>query len=79
MADTIQTMEYIYADILSADQLMENDCIEYLDEDGSPLIVEIQDIVSMKDSYLLIAKDEFGEVIEIELADDARVKLYILQ
>ena len=79
MADTIQTMEYIYADILSADQLMENDCIEYLDEDGSPLIVEIQDIVSMKDSYLLIAKDEFGEVIEIELADDAKVKLYILQ
>mgnify|MGYP003353318957 CR=1 FL=1 len=44
MADTIQTMEYIYADILSADQLMENDCIEYLDEDGSPLIVEIQDL-----------------------------------
>jgi len=79
MADTIQTMEYIYADILSADQLMENDCIEYLDEDGSPLIVEIQDIVSMKDSYLLIAKDEFGEVIEIELADDAKIKLYILQ
>lgn len=79
MADTIQTMEYIYADILSADQLMENDCIEYLDEDGSSLIVEIQDIVSMKDSYLLIAKDEFGELIEIELADDAKVKLYILQ
>ena len=33
----------------------------------------------LEDSYLLIAKDEFGEVIEIELADDAKIKLYILQ
>ena len=79
MADTLNDMEYIYADILTADQLMEDDCIEYIDEDGASTIVEVRDIVSLKDSYLLIATDEFGESIEIELADDARVKLYILQ
>lgn len=79
MSATLANMEYVYVDILSADQLMEKDCIEFLDEDGAISIIEIQDIVSMKDSYLLIAKDEFGEVLEIELADDAKVKLYVLQ
>lgn len=72
-------MEYVYADILSADQVMENDLIEFVDEDGVPSIVEVQDIVSLENSYIFIAKDEFGETFEIELADDATVKLYVFQ
>lgn len=72
-------MEYVYADILTADQVMENDLIEFVDEDGVPSIVEVQDIVSLKNSYVFIAKDEFGETFEIELADDATVKLYVFQ
>lgn len=72
-------MEYVYADILTADQVMENDLIEFVDEDGVPSIVEVQDIVSLENSYIFIAKDEFGETFEIELADDATVKLYVFQ
>ena len=79
MSDTLNAMEYVYADILSADQVMENDLIEFVDEDGVPSIVEVQDIVSLKDGYVFIAKDEFGETFEIELADDATVKLYVFQ
>lgn len=79
MSDTLNAMEYVYADILTADQVMENDLIEFVDEDGVPSIVEVQDIVSLKNSYVFIAKDEFGETFEIELADDATVKLYVFQ
>jgi hypothetical protein len=79
MSDTLNAMEYVYADILTADQLMENDLIEFIDEDGVPSIVQIQDIVSLENSYILIAKDEFGETFEIELEDDAKVKLYVFQ
>ena len=60
-------MEYVYADILYADQLMENDLIEIADEDGNESIVEIIDIVSLPNSYLIIAKNEFAESIEFEL------------
>ena len=79
MSATLNAMEYVYADILSADQVMENDLIEFVDEDGVPSIVEVQDIVSLENSYIFIAKDEFGETFEIELADDATVKLYVFQ
>ena len=79
MSDTLTNMEYVYADILFADQLMENDLIEFVDEDGSESIVEIVDIVSLKNSYLIIAKNEFAETIEFELADDTKVKLFVLQ
>lgn len=79
MSATLNAMEYIYADILSADQVMENDLIEFVDEDGVPSVVEVQDIVSLENSYIFIAKDEFGETFEIELSDDAKVKLYVLQ
>ena len=79
MSDTLTNMEYIYADILFADQLMEDDLIEYVDEDGSASIVEVVDIVSLKNSYLIIAKNEFSETIEFELAEDTKVKLYVLQ
>ena len=79
MSDTLTNMEYIYADILSADQLMEDDLIEYVDEDNNSSIVEVVDIVSLKNSYLIIAKNEFAETIEFELAEDTKVKLYVLQ
>ena len=79
MSDTLTNMEYIYADILFADQLMENDLIEYVDEDNNSSIVEVVDIVSLKNSYLIIAKNEFSETIEFELAEDTKVKLYVLQ
>ena len=79
MSDTLNSMEYIYADILSADQLMEDDLIEYVDEDNNSSIVEVVDIVSLKNSYLIIAKNEFSETIEFELAEDTKVKLYVLQ
>ena len=76
--DTLNSMEYVYADILSPDQLMENDLIEY-SEDGDASIVTIKDIVTLKNSCLIIAINEFGETIEFELADDAKVKLFVLQ
>lgn len=79
MSDTLTNMEYIYADILFADQLMEDDLIEYVDEDNNSSIVEVVDIVSLKNSYLIIAKNEFAETIEFELAEDTKVKLYVLQ
>ena len=79
MSDTLTNMEYIYADILFADQLMEDDLIEYVDEDNNSSIVEVVDIVSLKNSYLIIAKNEFSETIEFELAEDTKVKLYVLQ
>lgn len=79
MSDTLTNMEYVYADILYADQLMENDLIEFVDEDGNESIVEIIDIVSLPNSYLIIAKNEFSESIEFELSENEKVKLYVLQ
>jgi hypothetical protein len=79
MSATLNAMEYVYADILTADQLMENDFIEYLDEDGLSTIVQIQNIDSVENGYIVVAKDDFGEMFEIQLADDSRVKLYVFQ
>jgi hypothetical protein len=78
MSATLTRMEYIKADILSVDQLMQDDLIEILDEDGIEMIVQVQEIISMPDNYLAIVKDEFGELLEIEFADDAKVNFYIL-
>jgi hypothetical protein len=78
MAATLTSMEYVFADILNVDQLMENDLIEIIDEDGAPSIVEVLSITPLPKNYLLNVKDEFGEIIEVELTDDAQVKFFVL-
>ena len=79
MSATLTNMEYVLADILFVDQVMENDLVEYLDEDNNSSIVEVIDLISLENTYLVIAKNEFGETIEFELADDAKIKLFVLQ
>lgn len=69
----MKSMEYKHVDILNADQLEIGDLIG-LNED----IVEIVDIISLKDGYAITFKDEYSEKDIVEISDDDRFNLYIL-
>lgn len=73
MADTITIMDYRIVDTLNADQLEVGDLIGLADE-----IVEVVNIVSTKEGYALTFKDEFGEKDIIEIDDNEKFDLYIL-
>jgi hypothetical protein len=74
MNATMKTMELIYADNLTPDQLMPDDLIEI--EDG---IVEVIDIESDStgDKYFIAYQDEFGEKDVVEYNFDSQIKLFV--
>ncbi len=70
---TITNMDYQLVDILNADQLEVGDLIG-VDE----YIVEIVNIVSLPNGYILTFKDEYGEKDFIEIDDNQKFNLYII-
>ena len=72
--DTIQIVDYVKADILTAGQLMVDDCILIGDE-----VVSIADIVSLPDGYTLEVVNDFGERDIIEVGEYDQFDLMILQ
>jgi len=72
--DTIQIVDYVKVDILTAGQLMVDDCILIGDE-----VVSIADIVSLPDGYTLEVVNDFGERDVIEVGEYDQFDLMILQ
>ena len=72
--DTIAIMDYTKVDILTAGQLMVDDCILIGDE-----VVSIVDIVSLPDGYTLEIVNDFGEREIIEVGEYDQFDLMILQ
>lgn len=68
-------MEYIFADLLYPDQLMEDDFIEIEDEYGKQ-IVTIKNIYSIDEGWLVEVVNDFGEESDVHLLDNAKVKLF---
>ena len=72
--DTIQIVDYVKVDILTAGQLMVDDCILIGDE-----VVCIADIVSLPDGYTLEVVNDFGEREIIEVGEYDQFDLMMLQ
>ena len=72
--DTIALMDYYKVDILTAGQLMVDDCILVGDE-----VVSIVDIVSLRDGYTLEIVNDFGEREIIEVGEYDQFDLMMLQ
>ena len=73
MNATINNMELIFADFLSPDQLMEDDIIK--SPDGEMVTVKLIDATT--NGWLIAAINDFGELIEFEVADDAVISWYV--
>jgi hypothetical protein len=71
--DTIQIVDYVKVDILTAGQLMVDDCILINDE-----VVSIVDIVSLSDGYTLEVVNDFGESEIIEVGEYDQFDLMML-
>ena len=68
-------MDYRMVDILNADQLEPGDLIGL----GIIGIVKIISIASIKDGFLLVIENEFNEREDVEIKDDEKFELYILE
>ena len=71
--DTIQIVDYVKVDILTAGQLMVDDCILINDE-----VVSIVDIISLSDGYTLEVVNDFGENEIIEVGEYDQFDLMML-
>ena len=74
MPATIKTMELIYADILTPDQLMEKDLIKVNDELVTVIGVESN---PSGDIYYVGYEDDFGDKDVVEFNYDQKVELYV--
>lgn len=74
MAAKMVNMEFVKIDELNVDQLEVGDLIQ-IDED----IVQVCEVVSLLDGYVITYSDDFGEKDLIEVDDYARFDLFILQ
>ena len=74
MSDTIKTMELIFADRLTPDQLMLNDLIGISDE-----VVEVIGISDSNngDDYHIEFLDEYGEKDVITFKHDEMISFYV--
>jgi hypothetical protein len=75
MSDTLFDMDYRFVDILNADQLEVGDLIGL----GIVGIVEIISIDSIKDGFSLVVLNEFDEKEDVEISDDEKFELFILE
>jgi hypothetical protein len=74
MTATIKPMELVYADLLTADQLMEDDLV---DIEGS-----IVDVISIEDdatgdNYTITYRNEYGDEDVFECSYEHVFKLYV--
>lgn len=72
--DIVPIMDYVKADILTAGQLMVDDCIQIGNE-----VVSIAEIVSLTDGYTLEVVNDFGERDIIEVGEYDQFDLMVLQ
>ena len=72
--DTIAIVDYNKVDILTAGQLMVDDCIQIGDD-----VVSIVEIVSLPDGYTLEVVNDFGERDTIEVGEYDQFDLMMLQ
>jgi hypothetical protein len=72
--DTITIMDYVKVDVLTAGQLMVDDCILIADE-----VVTIAEIVSLPDGYTLEVVNDFGERETITVGEFDNFDLMMLQ
>jgi hypothetical protein len=72
--DSIAIVDYIKVDLLTAGQLMVDDCILIGNE-----VVSIVDIVSLADGYTLEVINDFGERDIVEVGEYDQFDLMILQ
>ena len=73
MSDTIISMDYYKVDTLNSDQLEVNDLIGLGEE-----IVKVISITPMKYGFAITYENEFGEKDLIEILDDEKFDLYLL-
>jgi hypothetical protein len=73
MSDTMISMDFVKVDILNVDQLEPSD---YIMIDGE--IVQVINIVGMKDGYAISYSNDFGEVDLVEVDDYAQFDLYVI-
>jgi len=73
MSDTMISMDFVMVDILNVDQLEPND---YIMIDGE--IVQVMNIASMKNGYVIAYSNDFGEEDLVEVDDYARFNLYVI-
>ena len=73
----MKTMDYIFADYLTPDQLMEGDFIKIQDEYGDQ-IVEIKNIHAIDEGYLIEAVNDFDEDVDVSALDDTRFAWYVI-
>lgn len=75
MTATINSMELVYADLLTPSQLMEGDLIN-IDMD----IVEVINIVddATGDNYIITYRNDYGEENELECTYEEMFKLYVM-
>jgi hypothetical protein len=72
--DTIQIVDYVKVDVLTAGQLMVDDCILIGDE-----VVSIVSIISLPDGYTLEVVNDFGEREIVEVGEYDQFNLMMLQ
>jgi hypothetical protein len=74
MPATMETMKFVYADLLTPAQLMEGDLINIDDE-----IVEVLSVVddATGDNYTVLHRNDFGEEEETSCTFEDMFKLYV--
>ena len=73
MSATMISMDFVKVDILNVDQLEPND---YIMIDGE--IVQVINIIGMKEGYAISYSNDFGEVDLVEVDDYAQFDLYVI-
>lgn len=66
-------MDFIMVDVLNVDQLEPND---YIMIDGE--IVQVTNVASIKNGYVIAYSNDFGEDDLIEVDDYAQFNLYVI-
>ena len=72
--DTIAIMDYVKVDVLTAGQLMVDDCIKVGDD-----VLSIVSIISLSDGYELELINDFGERETITVGEFDNFDLMMLQ
>lgn len=75
MSATLIAMDYRFVDILNADQLEVGDLVGL----GIVGIVEIISITPTRTGFLLVIENEFNEKEDVEIFDDEKFELFILE
>lgn len=75
MSDTLISMDYRFVDVLNADQLEVGDLIGL----GIAGVVKIISITPTRNGFLLVIENEFNEKEDVEIFDNEKFELFILE